>query len=174
MKKIATTILLFTSMTAFGQAISLPAPPASGKYEEASTRGVELCMNLNYIMAMDLQSSILEKHKKTPFLSADELLVITDFEPYRINMLNSALLGKFLTEAASDFIDGFVPNEDTLNLVSSYYFNAPKESVQNTVTICNSYVDIIRPKVDSANTITLAIGGQKKLLSEDLFRELTK
>jgi len=172
MKKLAILSLLLTSFFASAQSLELPAPPKSGKYEDASTRGVELCMNLNYVLAHELEAAIREKHKKNPFISVDELLIITEFEPYREYMLNSALLGSFLTMAGSDLIDGFIPDEDTLQKVNNYYLTPPALEVKKDLDTCNKYVEIIGEKVDPEKGIRLSIAGQKKLLSENLFKEL--
>lgn len=172
MKKIATIILGLSSAISFAQSLEVPELPKSGKYEDVSTRGVELCMNLNYILALELQATISEKHAKTPFIDAQELLLLTEFDPYRVHLLNSALLGSFLTAAASDLIDGFVPDEDTIKKVNAYYQTVSKPELKQTIDLCEKYVDIIRPKVDPDKQITLAIDGQKRLLSENLFKDL--
>lgn len=172
MKKLATLIFGLFSAIAFAQSLDIPELPKSGKYEDVSTRGVELCMNLNYIIAAEFQATISEKHSKTPFADAQELLLLTEFEPYRIHMLNSALLGSFLTAAGSELIDGFIPDEDTIKKVNAYYKTVSKPDLQKNVELCEKYVDVISPKVDPDKGITLAVEGQKRLLSENLFKEL--
>lgn len=174
MKKLAALFILLSAFNAGAQTLALPEIPSSQKYEDISTRGVELCMNLNYVLALELQASMVEKHKKTPFIDPQELTLLTEFDPYRIHMIKSAMLGAFLTDAASDLIDGFIPDEDTLRLVQNYNLSATQEDLKKTVATCNKYVEIILPKVDPQKNVYLAIEGQKKLLSENLFEELKK
>lgn len=174
MKIIVAILSVIFTLGAHAQDLDLPPPPASEKYEDASTRGAELCMNINYVLALELKAAMSEKHKKTPFIDPSEILLVVEFENYRERMLDSTLLGMFLTETASDLIDGFIPDEDTLKKVTSYYLKADKLEVEKTLNICTKYVNIITPKVDPGRKITLALAGQRKLLSEDLLKEMNK